>query len=110
MGQLFLTADTNLTTYLEMECTRREGLPAWLPLMPSVNISAASCHPSSTCLVKYGELPLQSVKEETLSFTPYKSVFGDMLTGYKAGGLSIGDSLIVYCSHLGRIFFKKALK
>ena len=105
VGKISFPNETATTTYAVTKCTEeaRGGMPDWVTV-PATNLSEATCHSSDKCQVEFGKLPLQAAREETLSFTLYRDLFGDVLKGFGLGGLSIGDTLIIYCSHPGIYF------
>ena len=105
VGKIFFPNETTTSTFAVTKCTENVwgGLPDWVTV-PANNLSMSSCQHSESCPVEFGKLPLQAVSEETVSFSLYRDLFGDALKSFGSGALSIGDSLIVYCSHPGGYF------
>ena len=68
---------------------------------PAENLSTGICQAAGMCPVEFGDLPLAASSEETVSFSLHKDLFGDLLRSYGSGALSIGDSLILFCSVQG---------
>ena len=88
--------------FVTAECKAKinDNLAEWV-FEPAVNLTMGFCQAAGMCPVEFGDLPLAAFSEETVSFSLHKDLFGDLLRSYGSGALSIGDSLILFCSVQG---------